>query len=54
MKPSIVVAIILSVTAIIITGMNLYFSPFWACTRDNSDAGWCARAVGSQIPFPHT
>lgn len=45
------IALVAAVTAIIVTGLNIYFSPYWACVRETTDYGWCARAVGNQIPF---
>ena len=42
------VALILAVTAIAITCLKLYFSPFQSCAREN-DVLVCSRLLGSQV-----
>lgn len=53
MNSNVKIAIIIAVTAIIITGMKIYFSPFYACTRAMpDDIGVCARITSGNFPLP--
>lgn len=51
MSDNVKIALIVCATILIATGLRLYFSPFWACIRDNGATNYCTRAAGGMIPF---
>lgn len=46
MSDNVKVALILAVTALIVLGIWLYFSPYYSCLRADFSELQCARAAG--------